>query len=101
MKKVKLTHVSDCSKAINTLQKQLEAREKVNKQYRLQIASDWSDRTRDEELQVLHQLLSDGRKEVRAYQTALHELKIARKDYNASYDAMCKMMYSSSSIDEN
>ena len=88
MKKKKISWISDCSKAINTIRTSLKVQETKNKEYRNQISDGWSDRTRDGELETLHHQLADGRKTVRAYQTALHELKIARSAYNASYDNM-------------
>ena len=45
-----------------------------------------------EELQTLHEKLAAGRKVVRACQTALHELKYARRMYNAAYDSMQRVL---------
>jgi chromosome segregation ATPase len=88
MKKRKFAWISDCSKAINTIRTSLNVQEAKNKEYRTQISAGWSDRTRDEELETLHKQLADGRRTVRAYQTALHELKHARSVYNAEYDQL-------------
>lgn len=88
MKKMKFALISDCSKAINTIRISLKAQETKNKEYRTQITAGWSDRTRDEELETLHKQLTDGRRTVKAYQTALHELKRSRSVYNAEYDRL-------------
>lgn len=96
MKKIKIAWISNCARAINTIRISLKSQEAKNKEYRTQITAGWSDRTRDAELETLHKQLSDGRRTVRAYQTALHELKIARKVYNTSYDTMRNMLSSPS-----
>lgn len=89
MKKMKFAWISDCSKAINTIRISLKVQEAKNKEYRTQISEGWSDRTRDKELETLHKQLAEGRKVVRAYQTALHELKVSRRSYNTIYDGIC------------
>jgi hypothetical protein len=86
MKKMKFAWISDCSKAINTIRKSLKEQEAANKECRSQISAGWSDRTKDEELEVLHKQLVDGRCRVRAWQTALHELKKSRSKYNSDFD---------------
>jgi chromosome segregation ATPase len=96
MKKRKFAWISDCSKAINTIRTSLNVQEAKNKEYRTQISADWSDRTRDEELETLHRQLSDGRRTVRAWQTALHELKRSRSTYNAEFDHLCNELTSRS-----
>ena len=89
MKEKQLKMISRCSKAINVLRRDLKAQEAKNKEYRTQISEGWSDRTRDKELEALHKQLAEGRKVVRAYQTALHELKVSRRTYNTLYDGIC------------
>ena len=96
MKKMKFAWISDCSKAINTIRISLKAQETKNKEYRTQISAGWSDRTRDKELETLHKQLTDGRRTVRAYQTALHELKRSRSAYNAEFDHLCNELTSRS-----
>lgn len=96
MKKTKIVWISDCARAINTIRISLKSQEAKNKEYRTQITAGWSDRTRDAELETLHRQLSDGRRTVRAYQTALHELKHARSAYNAEFDHMCNELTSRS-----
>lgn len=89
MKEKQLKMISRCSKAINTIHVGLKTQEAKNKEYRTQISEGWSDRTRDKELEALHKQLAEGRKVVRAYQTALHELKVSRRSYNTIYDGIC------------
>ena len=96
MKKMKIAWISDCAKAINTIRTSLNVQEAKNKEYRTQITAGWSDRTRDAELETLHKQLSDGRRTVRAYQTALHELKRSRSAYNAEFDHLCNELTSRS-----
>ena len=96
MKKMKIAWISDCSKAINTIRTSLNVQEAKNKEYRTQITAGWSDRTRDAELEALHKQLADGRRTVRAYQTALHELKRSRSAYNAEFDHLCNELASRS-----
>jgi len=96
MKKTKIVGISDCARAINTIRISLKGQEAKNKEYRNQITAGWSDRTRDAELEALHKQLADGRRTVRAYQTALHELKRSRSAYNAEYDRMCNELKSRS-----
>ena len=96
MKKRKFAWISDCSKAINTIRISLKSQEAKNKEYRNQITAGWSDRTRDAELETLHRQLSDGRRTVRAWQTALHELKRSRSAYNAEFDHLCNELTSRS-----
>ena len=100
MKKMKFAWISDCSKAINTIRISLKTQEAKNKEYRTQITAGWSDRTRDDELETLHKQLTDGRRTVKAYQTALHELKHARSAYNAEYDNMCNALSSAAAVVE-
>ena len=100
MKKMKFAWISDCSKAINTIRISLKAQEAKNKEYRTQITAGWSDRTRDDELEILHKQLTDGRRTVKAYQTALHELKHARSAYNAEYDNMRNALSSAAAVVE-
>ena len=100
MKKMKFAWISDCSKAINTIRISLKAQETKNKEYRTQITAGWSDRTRDDELETLHKQLTDGRRTVKAYQTALHELKHARSAYNSEYDNMCNALSSAAAVVE-
>lgn len=99
MKKMKFAWISDCSKAINTIRISLKAQETKNKEYRTQISAGWSDRTRDDELETLHKQLTDGRRTVKAYQTALHELKHARSAYNAEYDNMRNALSSAAVVE--
>ena len=96
MKKTKIVWISDCARAINTIRISLKGQEAKNKEYRNQITAGWSDRTRDAELETLHKQLSDGRRTVRAYQTALHELKRSRSAYNAEFDQLCNGLTSRS-----
>ena len=96
MKKTKIVWISDCARAINTIRISLKEQEAKNKEYRNQITAGWSDRTRDTELETLHRQLSDGRRTIRAYQTALHELKRSRSAYNAEYDQLCNTLSSGS-----
>lgn len=96
MKKTKIVWISDCARAINTIRISLKGQEAKNKEYRNQITAGWSDRTRDAELETLHRQLSDGRRTVRAYQTALHELKRSRSTYNAEFDRLCNTLSSAS-----
>jgi hypothetical protein len=100
MKKMKFAWISDCSKAINTIRISLKTQEAKNKEYRTQITAGWSDRTRDDELEILHKKLVDGRRTVKAYQTALHELKHARSAYNAEYDNMRNALSSAAAVVE-
>ena len=100
MKKMKFAWISDCSKAINTIRISLKTQEAKNKEYRTQITAGWSDRTRDDELEILHKQLTDGRRAVKAYQTALHELKHARSAYNAEYDNMRNALSSAAAVVE-
>ena len=100
MKKMKFAWISDCSKAINTIRISLKTQEAKNKEYRTQITAGWSDRTRDDELEILHKQLTDGRRTVKAYQTALHELKHARSAYNAEYDNMRNALSSAAAVVE-
>ena len=100
MKKTKIVWISDCARAINTIRISLKSQEAKNKEYRNQITAGWSDRTRDAELETLHRQLSDGRRTVRAWQTALHELKHARSAYNAEYDRLCNALSSAASVVE-
>lgn len=93
MKKTKIVGISDCAKAINTIRISLKSQEAKNKEYRNQITAGWSDRTRDAELEALHKQLSNGRRTVRAWKTALHELKHARSVYNAEYDRLQRIEY--------
>lgn len=99
MKKMKFAWISDCSKAINTIRISLKAQETKNKEYRTQISAGWSDRTRDDELETLHKQLTDGRRTVKTYQTALHELKHARSAYNAEYDNMRNALSSAAVVE--
>ena len=96
MKKTKIVWISDCARAINTIRISLKEQEAKNKEYRNQITAGWSDRTRDKELETLHKQLADGRRTLRAWQTALHELKRSRSAYNAEYDQLCNGLSSGS-----
>jgi len=99
MKKMKFAWISDCSKAINTIRISLKVQEAKNKEYRTQITAGWSDRTRDDELEILHKQLTDGRRTVKAWQTALHELKRSRSVYNAEYDHMRNILSSAAVVE--
>jgi hypothetical protein len=48
----------------------------------------WGDKSKDGVVKDLSTTLAVGRSNVRAYQTALHELKVNLKAYNFEYDCL-------------
>lgn len=90
--KKKANMMKRCSEAMTVLRSNVKAQELLNSSVREQITAAWGDRTRDAELQTLHEKLTAGKKVVRACQTALHELKYARRMHNAVYDSMQRIM---------
>ena len=90
--KKKVNMMKRCAESTSVLRSNLKAQELFNSSMRSQITAAWGNRTRDAELQTLHEKLAAGRKVVRACQTALHELKYARRMYNAAYDSMQRVL---------
>ena len=90
--KKKANMMKRCSEGMSVLRKQLKAQEIANKGVREQITAAWGDRTRDADLQTFHTELVAGKRTVRAYQAALHELKYARRMYNTAYDSMQRVL---------
>jgi phage-related tail protein len=72
--------------ATNSIRKSLKEQEETNKEYRNQITPIWDDKSMDKTVTALSQQLATGRAKVRAYQTALHELKKSFRNYNKRYD---------------
>ena len=64
----------------------LKSQEAINQSYRSLITEAWDDRTRDEQVKEWSGCLATGRKLVRGYQAALHELKANIRTYNKRYD---------------
>ena len=78
MRKIRIAQVA--------VRKSLKIQEETNQNFRKNITEAWDDRTRDYEVKNLAEQLAAGRKLVRGYQAALHELKANIRVYNKRYD---------------
>jgi hypothetical protein len=80
--------MSRVARSINVFRKSLKEQEAKNKALRDQITPRWGDKSKDGVVKDLSKNLAVGRLNVRAYQTALHELKANLKAYNFEYDCL-------------
>lgn len=80
--------MSRVARSINVFRKSLKEQEAKNKALRDQITPMWGDKSKDGVVKDLSTTLAVGRSNVRAYQTALHELKASLKAYNFMYDSL-------------
>jgi hypothetical protein len=81
-------NMSRVARSINVFRKSLKEQEAKNKALRDQITPMWGDKSKDGVVKDLSTTLAVGRSNVRAYQTALHELKVNLKAYNFEYDCL-------------
>lgn len=81
-------NMSRVARSINVFRKSLKEQEAKNKALRDQITPMWGDKSKDGVVKDLSTTLAVGRSKVRAYQTALHELKANLKAYNFEYDCL-------------
>jgi len=80
--------MSRVARSINVFRKSLKEQECTNKALRDQITPMWGDKSKDGVVKDLSTSLAVGRSKVRAYQTALHELKANLRAYNFAYDCL-------------
>lgn len=85
MKKA-LIKMRNISVALASVRTSLKVQEVINKNYRNLITEAWDKPELDGDVATWSQNLRHGRKAVRGYQTALHELKHGLRDYNKRYD---------------
>lgn len=83
--------MSRVARSINVLRKSLKEQEYTNKALRDQITPMWGDKSKDGVVKDLSTALTVGRSHVRAYQTALHELKASLSTYNFEYDCQTQV----------
>lgn len=81
-------NMSRVARSINVFRKSLKEQEAKNKALRDQITPMWGDKSKDGVVKDLSTTLAVGRSNVRAYQTALHELKANLRVYNFEYDCL-------------
>lgn len=81
-------NMSRVARSINVFRKSLKEQETKNKALRDQITPMWGDKSKDGVVKDLSTTLAVGRSNVRAYQTALHELKVNLRAYNFEYDCL-------------
>lgn len=81
-----LARMRGVATAAAVIRQSLKEQEASNKSIRDQITPLWSKPEKDGVVADLSEQLAHGKKNVRVYQTALHELKKSYRDYNRQYD---------------
>lgn len=81
-----LENMRSVAHSAKEIRKTLKLHEEANKKLRDSITPIWDDPEKDGVVADLSKQLAVGKASVRACQTALHELKKARANYNKRYD---------------
>jgi hypothetical protein len=90
-----LANMRSVAHAAKEIRKTLKLHEEANKKLRESITPIWDNPEKDGIVADLSKQLTVGRANVRACQTALHELKKSFRNYNKRYDRTCMRHHAS------